>query len=127
VACKVRRPPIDTSWPSFLLAAAPDSLHGELADFSDLAPHGGVVRHHTKNARVADVAVNREMILEAVRRLSAQHRAVICRAYYESCTTAQIAAELHIDEDMVRSRLHHGLRALLHSVQECGLTRNWLQ
>jgi RNA polymerase sigma-70 factor (ECF subfamily) len=68
-----------------------------------------VVRHHSKNAVVSDVALNRQTILEGIARLSAEHRAVIRRSYYESWTTAQIANDLHIDEDTVRSRLHHGL------------------
>ena len=47
---------------------------------------------------MADVEVNREMILGAVARLTAQQRAAIGRSYYEAWTIAQIADDLHTDD-----------------------------
>jgi hypothetical protein len=72
---------------------------------------------------MVDSAMTREMILQAVARLPAEHRAVIRRSYYEARTAAQIADDLHIDQRAVRSRLHHGLRALLLELEEDGVTR----
>ena len=76
--------------------------------------------HHTEIAAMTEVAVNRELILEAMARLTPAQRDVICRSYYEARTTAQIADELHIDEATVKSRLHFGVRALLRSLEEIG-------
>ncbi len=74
-----------------------------------------------KNVPMADVAVNRELILDAMARLSTEQRAVIRYSYYDALTTAQIADELHIDENAVKSRLHFGVRALLRSLSEHGV------
>src|SRR5262249_16614366 len=54
----------------------------------------------------------RVVVGDAVGHLAADHRAVVRRAYYQRCTTAQIAADLHIAEGTVKSRLHDALRAL---------------
>ena len=62
---------------------------------------------------IADAAVNRDVIAEALARLPAEHRAVIRRSQYEGKTIRQIANELRTDEGTVKSWLHHGLRALL--------------
>lgn len=44
--------------------------------------------------------------------LSNRYRAVIYRSYYLGRTTAQIAAELGTDDDVVKGELHDALRAL---------------
>lgn len=67
---------------------------------------------------MAEVAVNPKLILEAMTRLTPAQRDVIRRSYYEAWTTAQIADELHIDEDTVKSRLHFGARTLLRSIED---------
>jgi RNA polymerase sigma-70 factor (ECF subfamily) len=67
-----------------------------------------------------DLAADRQLIGDALARLSAEHRAVIRRSYYEARTTAQIANDLQIAEATVKSRLHHAMRALWCAVQECG-------
>jgi len=51
-------------------------------------------------------------ITDALAQLSAEHREVIGRSYYQGWTTAQIANDLHITEWFVKSRLHVALRAL---------------
>ena len=71
---------------------------------------------------MADFAVTRELIMAAVARLPAEHRAVLRRSYYEARTAAQIADDLHIDQADVRSRLHYGLRAMLLTLQESEVT-----
>jgi RNA polymerase sigma-70 factor, ECF subfamily len=59
-----------------------------------------------------NAAVDRLLLGDALAQLPADHRAVVRRAYYQRFTTAQIAADLHIAEGTVKSRLHDALRAL---------------
>lgn len=70
-----------------------------------------------------EAAVNRIVLGEAIGELSDEHRAVINRAYYRGWSTAQIAADLHIAEGTVKSRLHYGVRALKLKLQERGVTQ----
>jgi RNA polymerase sigma-70 factor (ECF subfamily) len=51
-----------------------------------------------------------------------QHRAVVRRSCYLGWTTAQIADDLHIADDTVKSRLHHAMRAVRLTLQEMGVT-----
>ncbi len=68
-------------------------------------------------------ALNRALIGDAMAQLSAQHRAVVARSYYQGWTTAQIAADLGIAEGTVKSRLHYALRALRQALVEMGVTQ----
>lgn len=70
-----------------------------------------------------DTALDRLLLTDALAQLSADHRAVIRRAYYQGWTTAQIAEDLDIAEGTVKSRLHYAVRALRLIVQEMGVTR----
>jgi RNA polymerase sigma-70 factor (ECF subfamily) len=70
-----------------------------------------------------NTALDRLLIGDAMARLSAQHRAVVQRAYYQGWTTAQIATDLGIAEGTVKSRLHYAMRALRLTLQEMGVTR----
>jgi hypothetical protein len=72
-----------------------------------------------------DVALTRGALIEAVARLSIEHRAVIHRSYYEAQTVAQIANDLHLDTKTVTSMLHYGVRELLHSLEERGVRPSW--
>lgn len=63
------------------------------------------------------------LIEEALASLSADHRAVVVRAYFGGLTVAELADELGIPEGTVKSRLHYGLRALRLALQEKGVTR----
>jgi RNA polymerase sigma-70 factor, ECF subfamily len=72
---------------------------------------------------MGNVVPTRQLIGEALAQLPAEHRAVICRSYYAARTTVQIADELHITDDTVKSRLHDALRELLLTLQEKGVTR----
>jgi RNA polymerase sigma factor (sigma-70 family) len=90
---------------------------------------GGVVRHrrevrHTRAPRMVNLAADRPLIGDALAQLSAEHRDVIRRSYYEARTTAQIADDLQIAETTVQSRLHYAMRALRRAVQEMGVTDN---
>lgn len=70
-----------------------------------------------------DTALDRLLLSDAMTKLSADHRAVIRRAYFQGWNTAQIAADLHIAEGTVKSRLHYAVRALRLALQEKGVTR----
>ena len=70
-----------------------------------------------------DSALDRLLLSGAMAQLSAEHRAVIRRSYYQGWTTAQIAADLGIAEGTVKSRLHYAVRALRLNLQEMGVTR----
>jgi RNA polymerase sigma-70 factor, ECF subfamily len=70
-----------------------------------------------------ETALDRMLLGEAIAQLSEEHRAVIRRAYYQGWSTAQIAADVHIAEGTVKSRLHYGMRALRLKLQEMGVTR----
>ena len=70
-----------------------------------------------------DSALDRLLLSGALAQLSAEHRAVIRRSYYQGWTTAQIAADLDIAEGTVKSRLHYAVRALRLTLQEMGVTR----
>lgn len=70
-----------------------------------------------------DAAVDRLLIADAMAQMSADHRAVVERAYYRGWTTAQIAADLGVAEGTVKSRLHYAVRALRLTMQEMGVTR----
>ena len=65
-----------------------------------------------------NAAVDRLLLGDALAQLPADHRAVIRRAYDQRCTTAQIAADLHIAEGTVKSSLHDALRALRLQLRE---------
>ena len=68
-----------------------------------------------------NAAVDRLLVGDALAQLPADHRAVVHRAYYQGCTTAQIAADLHIVEGTVKSRLHDAVRALWLQLREMGV------
>jgi RNA polymerase sigma-70 factor (ECF subfamily) len=70
-----------------------------------------------------NAALDKMLIAEAMAQLSAQHRAVVQRSYYQGWSTAQIAADLGIAEGTVKSRLHYAMRALRLTLQEIGVTR----
>jgi RNA polymerase sigma-70 factor (ECF subfamily) len=76
--------------------------------------------HDGAGADEADSTVDRLLLSSALARISDAHRAVILRSYYRGWTTAQIAADLHIAEGTVRSRLHYAMRALRLALEEMG-------
>lgn len=67
--------------------------------------------------------LDRLLVADAMARLSADHRAVVRRSYYQGWTTTQIAVDLGIAEGTVKSRLHYALRALRDALAEMGMTR----
>jgi RNA polymerase sigma-70 factor, ECF subfamily len=71
----------------------------------------------------ATAALNRALVSDAMAQLSAEHRAVVARSYYQGWTTAQVAADLGIAEGTVKSRLHYALRALRQALLEMGVAQ----
>jgi RNA polymerase sigma-70 factor (ECF subfamily) len=78
------------------------------------------VAHDGAGADEANSTVDRLLLSSALARISEAHRVVIRRSYYQGWTTAQIAADLHIAEGTVRSRLHYAMRALRLALEEMG-------
>ena len=76
--------------------------------------------HARSGPEHVNAALVRLLIADALTRLSAEHRAVIRRAYYLGWTTTQIADDLHIGERTVKSRLHFALQALLAAACDVG-------
>lgn len=70
-----------------------------------------------------NATLDQMLIADAMAQLSAEHKAVIERAYYRGWTTGQIAIDLGIAEGTVKSRLHYAVRALRLTLQEMGVTR----
>jgi len=70
-----------------------------------------------------DRLLDRWLISEALTSLSAEHREVIARAYFNGEDTDTIAHGLGIPPGTVKSRLHYGLRALKLVLQENGVSR----
>jgi RNA polymerase sigma-70 factor, ECF subfamily len=66
-------------------------------------------------------ALDLTLVADAFARLSAEHRAVVRRAFYYGWSTAQISADLRIADGIVKSRLHDALRTLRRTLQEMGV------
>ncbi|HET6734523.1 sigma-70 family RNA polymerase sigma factor [Mycobacterium sp.] len=66
--------------------------------------------------------LDRQLIDNAMARLTPEHRAVIRRSYFLGWTTARIAADLGIPDGTVKSRLHSALRRLRRELFEMGFT-----
>lgn len=73
-----------------------------------------IAREDANLARLVD----RSLISDAVRSLSAEHRAVLVAAYWERMTTKEIAERLGIPDGTVKSRLHYAMRTLRTALDE---------
>ncbi|MFD7712941.1 sigma-70 family RNA polymerase sigma factor [Streptomyces sp. NPDC059785] len=60
----------------------------------------------------ADNVVDSIVLMDALARLKADHRDVLMEVYYHGRTAAEAAVRLGIPEGTVKSRAHHGLKAL---------------
>jgi RNA polymerase sigma-70 factor (ECF subfamily) len=69
-------------------------------------------------------AVDKWVLSDALKSLSADHRNAIVRAYYLGQTVADIAQQEQVPEGTVKSRLHYALRALRIALQERGVGRD---
>ena len=63
----------------------------------------------------------RSIIVDAVRALTPDHRAVVVAAYWRGLSTREISAELGIPDGTVKSRLHYAVRALRAALEERGV------
>lgn len=70
-----------------------------------------------------DAAPGRLVIADAIAQLSAEYQAVIETSCHRRWSTTQIATDLGIAEDTVKSRLHYAARALRLTLEETGVTR----
>jgi len=68
-----------------------------------------------------DEALDTLLLIDALRALSPEHRAVIFDAYYRGQTAAQIATARGLPPGTVRSRIHYALQALRLALQERGV------
>lgn len=66
---------------------------------------------------------NADQVKGALARLSGRYRAVIYLSYYLGWTTAQIAADLGVDDDTVKGDLHDALCALRAGLPTAGINR----
>ncbi len=63
------------------------------------------------------------VVLEALRQLSDDHRAVLVECYYRGRSVAEAARALGVPEGTVKSRTHYALQRLRLTLQEMGVTR----
>jgi RNA polymerase sigma-70 factor, ECF subfamily len=77
---------------------------------------------------VVDDPVDNVMIAwqveEGLRRISADHRTAIIETYFRGRPHAEVAAELHIPEGTLRSRIFYGLKALRLALEEMGFAND---
>ena len=65
-------------------------------------------------------AVDRHLVVAALRTLSPEHRAVLLECYFRGSSVAEAAEALGIPPGTVKSRTHYALRALRLAVDEMG-------
>ena len=70
-----------------------------------------------------DAALDAIVVVDALRTLSPEHRAVLFDSYYRGQTASQIAATRGIPAGTVRSRMHYALRAMRLALHERGVDR----
>jgi RNA polymerase sigma-70 factor (ECF subfamily) len=68
----------------------------------------------------AETVVNRRLVVDALRTLSPEHRAVIVECYLRGASVAEAAQTLGIAPGTVKSRTHYALRALRLALEEAG-------
>ena len=62
--------------------------------------------------------LDRQILTDALRRLSPEHRTVLVETFYHGGTTAVVARQLGIPHGTARSRLHYALHALRAHLQD---------
>ena len=61
------------------------------------------------------------LVAGALSALEPEHRVVVVRAFYRGESVSELSAALGLPRDVVKSRLHQGLHALRHALQENGV------
>jgi RNA polymerase sigma-70 factor (ECF subfamily) len=87
----------------------------------DTEAHGSRLPERAGTDEV-NAALDTLLLGDALARLSPGDRAMVRCAYYHGCTTTKIAADLHIAEGTVKSRLHQAVHALSLQLREMGAT-----
>jgi RNA polymerase sigma-70 factor (ECF subfamily) len=68
----------------------------------------------------ADQAVDRHLVLSALRTLSSEHREVLLECYFRGASVADAARRLGVPPGTVKSRTHYALHALRDAIIEMG-------
>ena len=84
---------------------------------------GPVAQPEPVDAGFADAALDRWLVEEALRRISADHRAALVETYLNGRSYREVAAELAIPQATLRSRVFFGLKALRLALEEMGVQR----
>lgn len=69
---------------------------------------------------IAERTVDHELVIAALRSLSAEHREVLHECYFQGSSVAQAAQALGVPAGTVKSRTHYALRALRLAIDELG-------
>jgi len=72
---------------------------------------------------VAEQVVDRQVVVAALRSLSAEHREVLLECYFRGSSVAQASATLGIPPGTIKSRTHYALRAMRLAIEEMGGVR----
>lgn len=70
-----------------------------------------------------EAALDGQLVVMALERLSAEHRAVIRALYFDGCTVAEAALRLTVPEGTVKSRAFYAVRSLRAVFEEMGVLR----
>lgn len=70
-----------------------------------------------------EVVADRQVVMAALRTLSAEHREVLLECYYRGASVAEAAQTLGVPPGTVKSRTHYALRALRLALDELGGVR----
>jgi RNA polymerase sigma-70 factor (ECF subfamily) len=73
-----------------------------------------------RSADISDRIADRQLVVAAMRTLSAEHREVIAECYFRGSSVAEAATALGIPPGTVKSRSHYALRALRLALEEMG-------
>lgn len=73
-------------------------------------------------ADAVERSVDRQLVIEALRELSLEHREVLLECYFRGSSVAEAAVRLGVAPGTVKSRTHYALHALRQVLQEQGET-----
>lgn len=68
----------------------------------------------------AETSANRALVVQALLRLSPEHRAVLVECYLRGSSTAEAAIALGIPQGTVKSRCHYAMLSIKLAMQEIG-------
>jgi RNA polymerase sigma-70 factor, ECF subfamily len=68
--------------------------------------------------------LDRQLVADALHRLSPAHRAVLVETFYRDLTLVKVARQLGIPDSTARSRLHYALQALRRQLEDHEVTES---